>query len=278
MAGFPNIGSTCYANSALKFLIHSAGPQRLRRHLVEVVASGDALHREAAMRFAQVIESSYSEAGTTPAQLQELLASLQQLPAFAPRNAAGEWHFPLLHKQQDAPEFLARLSQAFALDKLYACSAVLHDGANQFKTDEEYWTVLQPAHAQASLQEVLDQTPPASWRITPGNDLRQLAVRLDCTVHDLQSPFPSGSANFDFNETVRLRATDCNHRTWTLTLEPREVIAFRGCDNAGHNLVYVKDSQWFRHDDAQVEALARMPAIENVRMINFAVTRVEPAS
>lgn len=279
MAGLPNLGATCYANSVLKFLIHSADPQRLAQHLTASFAHGDAPHSEAAVNFVKLIESSYSENGPAPQDLLNFFASLQKLPAFSQRNAADELNFPLVGKQQDANVFLAKLSESFELGKLYGYSIVLQDLPNQFKTDEEYWTILQPATGQDSLQDIFDRTDAARWPVTPGKDLKQLTVRMENAVDDGQGLRMLGNWNFDFNQTVRLQAIDArSNRPLVLTLEPREVIEFRGIDNAGHYLAYIKDGQWFQHDDDRLKALDRMPAIENVRMINFAIIKIEVAS
>lgn len=274
MAGFPNLGATCFANSAWKFLIHSAEPQRLKKHLIGEVASGDALHREAAMHFIELIESSYSETGPAPADLMNLLASLQKLPAFSMRNAAGTLEFAL-GDGQDASEFLMRLSESFSLQQLYGHAIALHDDNNAFKTDEEYWTILRPASAHDSLQDVFDRIKPEDWRVTPGENLRQLTVRIEDAVEDEEGRHLLGSRNFDFNATVRLKATDAiTHRPLVITLAPREVMEYV----PGHYLIHAKDGLWFRHNDSRVQALERMPAIEQVRFINFAVVKVEPAS
>lgn len=273
MAGFDNLGATCHANAALKFLIHSTEPQRLIKHLIGVVAASDAVHREAAMRFIELIESSYSETGPTPQDLNDFLASLQKLPAFSLLDGNGNMNFPIVGQAQDANDFLMKLSESFALHPLHANTLALKDDANAFKTHEEYWTILRPASADDSLQDVFDRTIPASWQVTPSKDLRQLTVRMENAVDDAQGRRMLGNRNFDFNSAVLLKTTD-GKRTTTLTLEPREVIEFVGADSTGHYIAYAKDTQWVRYDDAQVTVMDQMPAIENVRLINFVITKI----
>lgn len=273
MVGFRNLGDTCYANSALKFLIHSIGPRRLQQHLGEFAADSDHLHREAAQHLRQLIANSHlQETGPAQDDLSNFLASLQKLPAFSSRNAAGELNFPIVGRLHDADDFLLKLSDSLALHRLHANTMALKDDLNAFKNDEEYWTILQPASAHDSLQDVFDRS--ASWQVKPGPELRQLTVRMDNTVDDGQGLRLLGTWNFDFNQTVRLRAVEGN-RTMTLTLEPREVIECLGTDSTGHYVVYAKDSQWIRYDDEQVTVLDRMPAIENALLINFAIKKLE---
>ncbi|MFC7206204.1 hypothetical protein ACFQOZ_04765 [Comamonas endophytica] len=275
MAGFDNLGGTCYANAALKFLIHSTEPERLRKHLIAQVAAGDEPQREAAMKFVQLIENIHSETAPTQEDLAGFFASLQKLPSFSALNARGDPEFTIVGRAQDANDFLIKLSESFALHKLHTMA--LKDDNNAFKTDEEYWTILRPATAQDSLQDILDRTAPASWQVTPGQELRQLTIRMENDVDDGQGPRILGNRNFHFDQVVRLKTND-GKQTTVLTLEPREVIEFIGTDNTGHYIAYAKDEQWIRYDDGQVTVLDRMPAIENARMINFAIVKIETQS
>ena len=272
MQGFSNLGSTCYANSTLKFLVHSIGTKPLVQHLNALAATGDAAQREAAQNFVQLIENSYSETAPSRQELENFFASLQKLPAFSSLNDAGMLNFPLVGRQQDANEFLMKLSQAFELRTLYTDGLVLQNDANAFKTSEEYATILQPASASDTLQEILDRTQPSAWQFKLRGKTRYLAVRMENAVNGALV----SNRNFNFNQTVQLQvATADGKRMTTLTLEPREVVEFRGSDNAGHYLAYVKDGKWFQHDDEQVTALDQMPSIENARLINFIITKTE---
>jgi len=277
MQAFSNLGSTCYANSALKFLIHSTGTKRLVQHLNTFAGSADAPQREAAQAFVQLIESSYSETMPTRQELENFFAALQKLPAFSSLDDAQVLDFPLVGEQQDANRFLTKLSQAFALHSLHAEGIALQDDANAFKKNEEYWTVLQPLSANDTLQEVLDRTRPGDWKLKLDHKAPHLTVRMENAIrgdHTLLS-----NRNFNFNETVQLQVLTRGGRTRMLTLEPREVVEFRGSDNAGHYLVYVKDGgQWFQHNDELVTALDQMPSIDNARLINFAITKIAPGN
>lgn len=277
MAGFDNLGSTCYANAALKFLIHSIGPQRLTRHLQAFAADGDAQQREAAEGFMQLITDTYSETGPTRQQLSDFLAAVQQLPAFSAINADNALDFPIVGRQQDTDEFLTKLSQSFQLHALYASEITLHGGLDTFATEAQYWTILQPASPDDTLQAILDRTPAAGWQLSLQRARPHLTVRLENARQDPQALGLISHRNFDFNQAVRLHATEGNLTT-ILTLEPREVIEFRGTDQSGHYVAYAKDAQWIRYDDDQVTALSQMPALEQVRFINFAVTHIETSS
>lgn len=277
MAGFENLGNTCYANAALKFLIHSIGPQRLTQHLQAFAADGDALHREAAESFLQLIAHTYSEAGPTRQQLSDFFATVQQLPAFSAINADNALDFPIVGRQQDTDEFLMKLSESFQLHALYASEITLQGGLDKFATEAQYWTILQPFSPDDTLQAILDRTPAAGWQLSLQRPRPHLTVRLENSMQDPQGLRLLSNHNFDFNQPVRLHATEGNLTT-ILTLEPREVIEFRGTDQAGHYVVYAKDEQWVRYDDAQVTELSQMPALEQVRFINFAITHIETAS
>ncbi|WP_159910607.1 hypothetical protein [Pantoea sp. 18069] len=279
MGGFSNIGSTCYANSALKFLIHSADAKRLANHLHAFAAASNDGHRHAAQQFVKLIESTYSQAGPMREDLSNFFASLQALPAFSQVNAAGEWRFQIVGRQQDASEFLMKLSESFDLSALYGTAIALKDFNNQFSTSHEYWTVLKISSPDDSLQDIFDSTDAAGWRVSPGAQPRQLTVRIDSARHDASGTHMLGTGNFDFNQAVILHATDAaDNSRLTITLEPREVIEFRGADNAGHYRVYAKDGKWSRHDDDQIHTLDQMPAIDNARLINFAIAKIETAS
>lgn len=278
MVGFSNLGATSYANAALKFLIHSAGPLRLEKHLEALAAARDKPQREAAQYFLALLKSSYSETGAASKDLQDFFDSLQKLLAFASLDAAGEPKFPITGREQDSSDFLMKLSQSFALHTLYAKTIALHDDGNGLKTEAEYWSILPPASADDSLQDVFDRTPAAKWHITPRQDVQYLSVRVKNAAHDAQDKRP-GHRNFNFNQAVRLQVAqgDRNRRV-IFTLEPREVIEFLDGDDGGHYRVYAKDGKWVQHDDDQLTILDQMPELEEVRMINFAITRVEIGS
>ena len=263
MAGYPDLGNTGYANSALKFLIHSIGPQRLTRHLGEFAQRSDKPHQAAAQGWIQLIENTYSEREPTPQELTDFFNSLQQLPEFKDFTIVGT---------QDAEGFMTALSQSLALHEINAGSIALRDGSNASKSDGQYWTTLQSASSDDSLQAVFDRTPPADWRFEPRKGPQYLTVKLDDSHHAAPS-----HRNFDFNQTVQLQITN-GDLTETLVLEPREVMAFSGIDNAGHYVFYAKDAQWVRYDDEQVTVLTQMPSIENVRFINFVIQSVESRS
>lgn len=263
MAAFENLGNTGYANATLQFLIHSIGPNRLTKHLGEFAQRSDAAHGAAARGMIELIKNTYSEAEPAQLGLAEFLQSLQQLPEFT--------GFPIVGTQHEAGEFLAKLSQAFALNEINAGSMALHDDNNGLKAEAQYWTILKPAGAEDSLQEVFDRTPATGWSFEPQKGMF-LTVAMDNSSHDEQSTH--SHRNFDFNQTVQLKIIQGN-QTEILTLEPREVVEFRGTGNDGHYVVHAKDEQWVRYDGKQVTMPGRMPSIENARLINFAVREIE---
>lgn len=267
MAGYSNLGDTCYANSALKFIIHSIGPLKLKQHLATVAEEGDDALQSAAASFTQLIERTNSTSEVTWEEMWDFMSVLRQLPAFH--------DFPLVDQQQDVIEFLAKLSQAFALHTRYADTVTLGDAYNAAKTDSEYWTILRSESADDSLQDIFDRTQPADWRIRLNAHVQHLTVGVHNMAYDAQNIIQVlGTEKFDFNQNVSLRITD-GDRTHTLTLEPREVIAFDGIDNNGHYVVYAKDDQWVRYSDSEVDVVGQMPPLKNARLINFAITKIE---
>lgn len=268
MAGFPNLGSTSHANAALKFLIHSVGAQRLARHLEDFMQRSDEMHRVAAQGFLQLIETSYSAQGPIPADaFSSFLDDLQKLPAFE--------NFPIAGTPHDPSGMLQKLWQSFELQKLEASSIALRDDNNGLQPEAQYWTILKPASSDDSLQAIFDRTPAADWQLELRKGLQHLTVEIDNSVAD--SPAMHSTRNFDFNQTVRLQITHGN-QTEILTLEPREVVAFHGTDDAGHYVAHAKDEQWVRYDDEQADVLSQMPSFEDVRFINFAIRSVETRS
>lgn len=266
MAGYINLGKTCYANSALKFIIHAIGPLKLKQHLAMVeMKGGDAL-QSAAAGFIQLIDSTHSASGPTSQELRGFFDNLLSLPAFK--------DFSIIGTQQDASDFLLKLSQSFALHEIEGSSLVLNDDNNQFRTDAEAntWLLLKPTSTDDSLQDLFDRTSPGDWKFDFRSGLQHLTVKIDNFGHGTEVLYRN--ANFDFNEPVQLQVANGNLID-TLTLEPREVIEFRGTANQGHYIAYAKDDKWVRYNDHRVEVLGRMPSIENVRLIHFAIRRIE---
>ncbi len=137
--GLPNLGSTCYANSAIKALAAMAG-EKIVKHLSNeaTLASLAEEYREPALIFrslvARLIGQSQSEAVhlaklSTQAVLERLFRTLQATSMFSQTEVHAHSKtrvpaFQIVGQQHDSLEFLGKLSAVFQLKEILNAGGV----------------------------------------------------------------------------------------------------------------------------------------------------------
>lgn len=304
VCGFRNLGNTCYANSALKFLIFSMGDERLIGHLKSFAEkTPDPAKKEAAEKFIAVVEASMSEKGPLITELREFFSCLQKLDAFR--------GFKIVGVQHESHEFLAKVAEIFDFSQLPDRSVTLQqrlvrgDMQREPSGEPEFFSVFQVsgADAHATVQDIVNgacepeeveyrfegekQSSPATrvkqWMVSDIESFQHFNIYLETLNYDLELGRQSRTTleNTSFNDDLVLQVLDEKTNShWKVTFAPREVIVHSGGDDGGHYYMYAKQDKggWVKHNDSTVTS-SEPGSREQARMIGFAVIsreKVEP--
>lgn len=296
MSGFPNLGNTCYANSALKLLIHAYGKERLIQHLQASMPGfrNDAL-KAAAEHLIGIIRAACESQDAALAQnlLGKFFTALQEHPSFSGQGTGAR--FQLIGRQNDSHEFLTKLVDVFRLDALegYALALTPPDdnGMPADPFDENLaFGILHSAHVSGSggssgwpLQRIVQNAE------ISGSGKRHFWVTQDLdklqrfTLHVNAVTSAGGKLSLtgmDLSAPISLIVYDqASCSPWRVTLEPREAIIHQGAHpHSGHYYAYTKESDgsWTRHDDSQVLPKQHIAPHEQPTVISFAVREKVP--
>lgn len=308
MGGFISGWGRSYASASIKLLISAIGAKELRGHLESFkAASQNAEERSAADQFITLIDEAYAARGTV--WTNDFLKSLQNLAPFNQRNAAGEWAFKLdqeLFSGEKEPEkFLPLLAELFHLDTLPGWSfdiqeTYVHQGQERAQERaRNRFQLFQPVDlgrikpedvASLNLQKLVDllhaqdeaqvQWNPGDAALTPVKVIRQVRIpdadqfkRLTISV---QGGLPK-LVTFNLDDTVTLQATDQKTgKKLAITMTGKEAISW----NNSRYAIRIKNQKglWMEHDESAVSQGDETDRKDQVKMINFAVTRITPLS
>lgn len=316
--GFANLGNTCYANSALKFLMFSIGIPQLNEHLQGVIdRSYDEGKKLCAEKFMNVINASIVNNPNSgnrfvddyvEKELTEFFEELQKQPAFGNMDGSGEVGFKIVGEQQDARDFLARVTDLFKLNgkdfsPINLESKWTHNGLERNASDNPapaYYKIVTVNDSSTSLQEIIDKSYAAEHGVTvrwnsddvenvQATKIHQWVVdeigkldRFNLNIEAVQDgpvDSPAKKLNLqsiDFNSKVKMPVLDkSTNQTWMVSFEPREVVIHDGSVNGGHYYMYSKREQpalgWAKHDDRQVLSKHEIAPEEQPKLISFAV-------
>ena len=307
MQGFSGRWYQSYANAALKLLISGLGPKKLLDHL-ENFKNGthSADERAAATQFIALIHQAhtpYSSVDTTA-----FIDGLQNLAPFNKRNAAGKLEFKFeadgFPQERDPEQFLALFSELFRLDTLPGWGVdvleTYHRPGEQ-KTQQaaknrfEMFLPINLARVTAeqatgiTLQKVLDLLQADEETQLPWNegDAAKTSVRVSrqISIPDVEhlerlSISLRGAApkalTLSLEAPVTLTAVNAKtQQKILLTLTPEADIS--QVDKRYHVHIKTRSGRWMAHDDVIVRPVDASENDEQVKLINFAVTRIAPA-
>ncbi|WP_454007716.1 type III secretion system effector BopA family protein [Alcaligenes sp. Marseille-Q7550] len=313
--GFANLGNTCYANSALKFLMFSIGIPKLSEHLQGVInRSDDEGKKTCAEKFMNVINASIENnpnskktfiVGYVKEELADFFEELQKQPAFGNMDGSGEIGFKIVGEQQDARDFLARITDLFELNGKDFSPINLESKWKYYDLEREasdnpvpaYYKVVTINDASTSLQGIIDKTYAAEpgvavrWNSDDTENVQATKInrwivdeiekldRFNLNIEAVQEgPIDSPAKklnlqSIDFNSKVKMPVLDkSTNQTWVVSLEPRDVVIHAGNTTGGHYYMYSKLSKgWSKHNDSMVSLEAHIPPREQPKLISFAV-------
>lgn len=308
MGGFISGWGRSYASASIKLLISAIGAKELRGHLESFkAASQNAEERSAADQFIKLIDEAYSQHGSV--WTADFLKSLQNLAPFNQRNAAGEWAFKLdqeLFSDEKEPEkFLPLLSELFHLDTLPGWSfdvqeTYVHQGQERAQERaKNRFQLFQPVDLgrikpedlpSLNLQKLVDllhaqdeaqvQWKPGDAALTAVKVIRQVRIpdaeqfkRLTISV---QGGLPN-LVTFNLDDTVTLQATDQKTgQKLAITMTGKQAITW----NNSRYEIRIKNQKglWVEHDESAVSHGDESDRKDQLKMINFAVTKITPLS
>ena len=295
--GLPNVGNTCYANSVFKAMAHTMG------HEICSALSSPA-------HLSQLQDDYKPLAGTVVSLLKYCMKKgpplgekdikaffkrLQGTPAFNKKmKMQGAEHYEFdMHEQQDAIDFMNRITRAFQLDHVIGTkcmSTVRIDSAY----DDEGTLILTETtpdtfEVKAGSAEKIDYNTLLETLAPPGNPPNPRSGQFTryALVHDAESsfvrlnirPYRTAQAqkvalenfNCDREFSVAAVSTD-GGESHVIRLRPSAVICHVGTMSGGHYYTYQKsgDGQWWLHDDKQV-IQKKPPQTEQPVFIQFEV-------
>jgi len=282
ICGFANLGSTCYANSALKLLMNSMGDDRLISHLEnfkQTISAKDGLDEasrrnklDAAEKFIAVIRASFVKKEPLKEELHAFFSSLQKLEAF---NQIHDGHlaFEIIGEQNDAQEFLLMLAKSFDISDMSGyCAALkktLVNGADQRPPQGSmgYCHDVTVSDPNATLQGIVNsmQAPESvevkwnsedkhntkvtrekHWSVPDLSNFHRFNLHINAVNYDTQSGelhrVTLENANFTDDITLDILDERTNQK-WTVTLEPKEIIIQTGTAESGHYFMYAKQGE-----------------------------------
>lgn len=237
---------------------------------------------------------------------------MQKTNIFSGVNGYGSFEFRTTGVQEDAGEFLTKLEAVFDIDSIEGGSFfyfrkyfdlvkkrryIGRDSEPMPKFDLNVYKQFNSLQEIVDAMNVVQEISGYKWnddkndRVTVSqvnsfavadvNDFKRIAISV--ISNDMYGNKVAGRlSGIDIDAVVKLPVfDDKTQKNMIATLEAREVVVHYGATvNSGHYIAYLKnnDDKWMTHNDDKVTKGGWNSANGDPRLINFVVTKIEPAA
>jgi hypothetical protein len=282
MMGFANVGQTCYANAALKLLIHSIGPGALMSHLENISASISPEKIESAQKFSALIRAAHTPQQSNAGMMKDFFTTLDKTDHFYLGNIIGQ--------AQGTSYFYASMHKLFEIEKINNGDFSLireSAGTNGSKRTEQQSDILHmllPDADNMDLQALVDtySRGAEAWS-THRYQFQVSDEKALKTVNFMVGPGVGSKADqLNFNDTVTIPIVNrISGKRFTATLKAKAIV-FPKSSQPGvtHYVSYLKyDGTGFSlHNDWSVADGVEIKESNYPELISFSVEKIEAAS
>ena len=274
MVGFVDDGKKGSLNSFTKFMISSAGPQKLLNHLeTRKQNTDDQAIRMACDKFITLIKKAYSSQSPLSSETQDLhqhILDILQIKDFD-QNEEAAWHF--LAEIQDLFDFSSlnewltdNPNGPVEGEEITAPEAKL----TQFFHDiylEKAFTHSSNPDLQQAINMILENGPLSLPDVQTAGNLSLMLV-----------PDEKRDFKFDLNEKVELPVFDKKtQKNVLLTLQPSAAVDFVEDKKLACTLIKNSSGQWHIHENAEVQPYLASSASSGLVLLSLSVVGVAPA-
>lgn len=294
LPGLPNLGNTCYANAAVKFLISAFGIDAVTRGQATSDAPSSG-RRSPGAAVAAFMRTLVATSGTmAEAPLQNLFTSLRGTPQL--------WSFGRSNmlEQHDAGDFLESMVNCLELydvpshvTQAFRAAGPGHPSVLNGPASTLTNVRLEDAEEGIDLQTIMQKLITIPKEAPEGARPREYTVQglavkriADLRGFNLRVTFPHEVAvdgplrlpktRIDFDTSVILPITDVEYGIqYEVELAPVAVVMHSGTTRSGHYWMYRKTAQgWECHDDRSVSPVKTVPPQGRAVLISFCVVGV----
>lgn len=281
MIGFTNLGQTCYANAALKLLIHSIGPAALMSHLENISATIHPEKIESLQEFVNLIRTAHTPQQSTAGVMKSFFTTLDKTDHFYLGRIIGQ--------AQGTSYFYEAMHRLFEIEKIHNGDFSLTreftrtDGSKEFEQQSDILHILLPDADDMDLQALVNtysrKTDASSTQQYQFQTSDEKAVQ---TVNFMVGPgVGSKTDQLNFNDTVTIPVINrISEKKFIATLKAKAII-FPKSSQPGvtHYVSYLKyDGPGFSlHNDWSVADDVEIQEKNYPELISFSVVKMEAA-
>lgn len=204
MIGFANLGQTCYANAALKLLIHSIGPAAMISHLENISASFPPEKIESLQEFVNLIRTAHTPQQSTAGVMKSFFTTLDKTNHFYLGKIIGT--------AQGTSYFYDAMHRLFEIEKInngdlsLTRESIRADGSKKVEQQSDILHILLPDADDMDLQALVNtysrKTHASSTQRYQFQTSDEKAVQ---TVNFMVGPgVGSKTDQLNFNDTVTI--------------------------------------------------------------------------
>ena len=247
MQGFTNVGATCYANAALKFLIHSIGPSKLISHLEEITqipVTGEEM--AAVFGMADMIRKAHAVHEGNKDEMIDLFDAIE---------ATGIHGGKIIGSPSSSGHFYTSLFQIFKIERCQSAgfslrkTIVQSSGAEE--TTEDLVPTLYPSRDDLDLQSLVESRP-ALFGYKEHVFLVSDEDSLKTVNFMISTARGAKTDQLDFDHSVHIPVlSKKTGKVYLAQLKPKAITsATSSGDEISHYIAYLKyENGWALHDD-----------------------------